>query len=113
MLRLLAILILAPTLLQAGAKEDIASVNGVSNGAYDYYCTGSDGTRHELGEVVCLINNSCSQTWLAKCDMSLNNPMWRKVQDGCPAATLFQRFQRLHPGLNTLSINTIVVQAKT
>lgn len=82
-------------------------------GAYDYYCTGSDGSRHELGEVVCLINNSCSQAWLAKCDMSLNNPMWRKVQDGCPAVTLIERFQRLHPGFDATAVNPLISVAKS
>ncbi len=82
-------------------------------GAYDYFCTGSDGKRYEMGEVVCLVNNSCSQSWLAKCDMSLNNPMWRKVQDGCPAASLLDRLQNLHPGLNTLPVNTDISSPKT
>jgi len=102
-----------PTLSDAGAAEDIAAANSGSKGAYDYYCTGSDGSRYELGEVVCLLNNSCSRSWLAKCDMSLNNPMWRKVQDGCPAATLLQRFQNLKPGLNTVPVHSTIAIAKS
>lgn len=52
----------------------------------DYYCTGSSGERHELGAVIC-ISASC-QTWMARCAMSLNSPTWRKIQDGCPGASL-------------------------
>jgi len=113
MLRLIAFLMLIPTLSQAGPAEDIAAVNGQSKGAYDYYCTGSDGERFELGEIVCLVNNSCSQTWLAKCDLSLNSPMWRKVQDGCPAATLLQRFQRLKPGYYSIPVSPEIVNSKS
>lgn len=113
MLRLIAILVLVPSLLQAGTADDIAKALGKSNGAYDYFCTGSDGRRHEMGDVVCLINNSCTQTWLAKCDMSLNNPMWRKVQDGCPAASLLQRFQHLQPGLYSVPVDALVIKTES
>ncbi|MEL6168183.1 MAG: hypothetical protein AAFR35_05805 [Pseudomonadota bacterium] len=65
----------------------------------DYYCTDSSGSRVELGDVIC-IQASC-QTWMARCEMSLNNPMWRKVQEGCPAVeampSLLDRLQRLDP----------------
>ncbi len=113
MLKILAIFIFVPNLTFAGAAEDIAAANNYSQGPYDYFCTGSDGARHELGEVVCLINNSCTQTWLAKCDMSLNNPMWRKVQDGCPSAGLLHRFNMLQPILNTSPVGPTIRQAKT
>jgi len=113
MLRLIAFLMLIPTLSLAGPAEDIAAVNSQSKGAYDYYCTDASGERFELGEVVCLNNNSCSPSWLAKCDMSLNNPMWRKVQDGCPAATLLQRFQRIEPGLYSLPVGPEIINPKS
>ena len=58
----------------------------------DNYCTDADGRRIEIGQVIC-ITASCN-TWMAKCDMSLNNPMWRKIQDGCPAVSLMDRLQR-------------------
>jgi hypothetical protein len=48
----------------------------------EYYCTDAEGKRRELGEVIC-ITASC-QSWMARCDMSLNSPTWRKMQDGCP-----------------------------
>lgn len=61
----------------------------------DYFCTDADGRRLEIGQVIC-ITASCN-TWMAKCDMSLNNPMWRKVQDGCPAVSLIDRLKQSRP----------------
>lgn len=45
------------------------------------YCT-NRGERVELGETACLRVGGRSFT--ARCDMSLNNPTWRRVEDGCP-----------------------------
>ena len=50
------------------------------------YCTDGNGNRLELGEFTC-IAVSCTPPYLARCEMSLNSPMWRKVQDGCPAVS--------------------------
>lgn len=63
----------------------------------DYHCRGPSGERYELGEVACLINNSCTGAWLAKCDMTNRVPMWRKTMDGCPGASLLDRLQGLDP----------------
>lgn len=38
-----------------------------------------------MGALVCL--NVDGKTFLARCEMSLNNPTWRHVQDGCPTAS--------------------------
>ncbi len=81
-------------------------------GAYDYFCTGSDGERHELGEVLCLTSSSC-QIWLAKCDMSLNNPTWRKVQDGCPVASWIERIHALQPGFYSSPVHTTIPESET
>ena len=50
------------------------------------YCTDGSGARVELGGLTC-IAASCVPPYLARCDMSFNSPMWRKVQDGCPAVS--------------------------
>ena len=69
----------------------------------ELYCTDAQGERRELGEVIC-ITASC-QTWMAKCDMSLNNVMWRKLQDGCPTADLRTRIRTLmNPHQHTANI---------
>ena len=48
----------------------------------DCYCTDSGGKRVEMGEIACL--KIGSNEFLARCDMSVNNPTWRKEADGCP-----------------------------
>ena len=45
------------------------------------YCTDTQGDRVELGEIICL--HVDGRTFTAQCQMSLNNPMWRKISDGC------------------------------
>ncbi len=52
----------------------------------EFYCTDSQGARRELGELLC-IRTGC-RSILARCEMSLNNPIWRELQEGCPAAAL-------------------------
>jgi hypothetical protein len=47
----------------------------------DCYCTDSTGGRVELGETICLTVDGRSFT--AQCQMSLNNPMWREISEGC------------------------------
>jgi len=49
----------------------------------DCFCTDSQGKRIELGQTTCL--KIGSQQVTARCDMSLNNPTWRRVSDGCPS----------------------------
>lgn len=49
----------------------------------DCFCTDSAGQRIELGKTTCL--QIGSQQVLAQCAMSLNNPTWRRLQEGCPS----------------------------
>ena len=54
----------------------------------EYFCTDATGKRMEIGAVIC-VTASC-QTWMARCEMASTNrsTMWRKLQDGCPGASL-------------------------
>lgn len=47
----------------------------------DCYCTDSTGARIEMGETQCL--RVGGRSYLARCEMSLNNPIWREVSDSC------------------------------
>lgn len=47
----------------------------------DCYCTDKSGSRVELGETICMYVDGRSFT--ARCEMSLNNPMWRETGDSC------------------------------
>lgn len=49
----------------------------------DCFCTDSQGRRVEMGQTACLRIGSTQFT--ARCDMSLNNPTWRRVSEGCPS----------------------------
>ena len=113
MWRIAGLLYLIPQLLLAqGVPPGGASGGTLSKGPYDYYCTGGNGERYELGEVICINASSC-QVWLAKCDMSLNNPMWRKIQDGCPVASLLERIHALQPGFDPGPVDSGVASPKT
>jgi len=48
----------------------------------DCFCTDSRGKRIELGQSACLTVGS--RQVMARCDMSVNNPIWRYRTDGCP-----------------------------
>lgn len=84
MKRWIALALFLPGFASAGSMPSRTPGTYTPMEGVEYYCTDADGARVELGQVIC-IRASCL-TWLARCDMSLNIPMWRKVQDGCPAA---------------------------
>ena len=68
-----------------------ADVIGPGGKVQDCYCTDSQGGRVELGETICLQVDG--RAFMAQCQMSLNVPMWREVQEGC----LSSRLQRRDP----------------
>lgn len=47
-------------------------------------CRNRDGSRHTLGSLVCL--NVDGRRYLARCEMALNVPNWKKILDSCPLA---------------------------
>jgi hypothetical protein len=65
------------------------------------YCT-NRGENVPIGGYACL--KIGSREVLARCGMSLNNPAWRTVQEGCPpdprpgASLLLEFLQRPQPG---------------
>ena len=48
----------------------------------DCFCTDSQGKRVEMGQKSCL--QIGSQQVMAQCDMSLNSPTWRRLEEACP-----------------------------
>ena len=61
-----------------------ADVTGPGGKVIDCYCTDSTGGRVELGQSICLFVNG--RAFTARCEMSLNVPMWRETADGCVSA---------------------------
>ncbi|MCG7518051.1 hypothetical protein [Ruegeria sp. Ofav3-42] len=66
----------------------LADVVGPGGKVQDCYCTDKSGTRVELGEMICLQVDG--RMFMAQCQMSLNVPMWREVQEGCLSSGLQQ-----------------------
>ena len=78
-----------------------ALADGTYNGrTVDCYCTDSKGGRVELGEMICL--HVDGKSFIAQCQMSLNNPMWRKISDGCLSSALPEALQ---PAVDTPGID--------
>ncbi|TDK47478.1 hypothetical protein [Antarcticimicrobium luteum] len=73
------------------AQADVIAPDGTVR---DCYCTDSTGGRVELGETICLRVDG--RMFMAQCQMSLNVPMWREVQEGC----LSSRLERGEPALD-------------
>jgi len=73
----------------------------------DCYCTDKAGKRVELGEMICL--HVDGKSFMAQCQMSLNNPMWRKISDGCLSSSLRKR---LDPPVQSRRIDAHVGFAK-
>ena len=79
-----------------------AMADGVINGVpVDCYCTDKQGQRIEVGETICLQVDG--RMFMAQCQMSLNVPMWRKIQDGCLSASPSHRSD---PTVDTVLVHT-------
>ena len=89
--RLALLLALAPF----AAAADVVTPQGRT---IDCYCTNTSGARIELGETICLQVDG--RMFMAQCQMSLNVPMWREVQQGCVTSQLELPFSPL--GADTL-----------
>ncbi|WP_135505012.1 hypothetical protein [Roseovarius aestuariivivens] len=87
----LCLLLAGPAM--AGAAMADATIGGKT---VDCYCTDRQGDRVELGETICLTVDG--KSFMAQCQMSLNNPMWRKISDGCLSSSLREPRQ---PGVET------------
>lgn len=74
---------LEKTLISAVAL--LIPLAGLADGAKvkwpDCFCTDTSGARVELGETICLTVDG--RSFQARCEMMLNNPMWREVGSGC------------------------------
>lgn len=81
------------------ASPALADVTGPNGKTIDCYCTDTSGSRVELGEFICL--HVDGRMFTAQCQMSLNNPMWREVQQGCATSSL----QFSQPPVDTGSVD--------
>ncbi|EPX79204.1 hypothetical protein [Litoreibacter arenae] len=58
-----------------------ADVTSPSGRTVECYCTDKSGARVELGEQRCL--SVGGRVFMARCEMSLNVPMWRETGQSC------------------------------
>ncbi|WP_299206930.1 hypothetical protein [uncultured Tateyamaria sp.] len=68
------------------ASPTLADVTSPSGKTVECYCTDKSGARVELGQTICLQVDG--RMFMAQCQMSLNSPMWREVQEGCLSSSL-------------------------
>ena len=93
----MAIMIRIASLIIALASPALADVTGPNGKTIDCYCTDRSGGRIELGQTICLQVDG--RMFMAQCQMSLNVPMWREVQQGCLSSGLLQSVDpTLEPG---------------
>ncbi|SDZ12664.1 hypothetical protein SAMN05444004_106131 [Jannaschia faecimaris] len=69
--------LLLATLLAAFPSATVAQKGPV----IECYCTDSTGGRVEMGELLCL--SVGGRAFMARCEMSLNVPMWRETGETC------------------------------
>jgi len=74
-----------PFLLAATPALSDATIGGKT---VECYCTDTSGARVEMGQMTCLRVDG--RMFMARCAMSLNVPIWRKVSDGCLSSGLGQ-----------------------
>lgn len=70
-----------------------ADITYPSGKTVDCYCTDRGGSRIELGETICMQVDG--RMFMAQCQMSLNVPMWREVEQGCLSSSLERSDQPL------------------
>jgi hypothetical protein len=88
-------MIVLASLMALPAAADVTSPSGKT---VECYCTDSTRNRIELGETICLQVDG--RMFMAQCQMSLNVPMWREVQEGCLSSSL----QTAEPPFNALTV---------
>lgn len=97
MLRSLVALALAASAASAAAEPFKRPPAAKGYSYPECYCT-NRGERVELGRLSCIRIGSSAYT--ARCDMSQNNPTWRRVEDGCDAEGGLSLAPPAPPGLS-------------
>ncbi len=69
----------------------------------DCYCTDKTGSRVELGQIICL--NVDGRSFMARCEMSLNNPMWRETGNSCMSSRNNHLPQSIDPRFDAGTVN--------
>jgi len=97
---MILLLALLPLPAFADAPEGGKTGGNAGGKTIDCYCTDRVGARVELGQTICL--DVDGRRFMAQCQMSLNSPMWREVQQGCLSSALPQSVQ---PAVDTGAVD--------
>lgn len=84
------LIILSAFMVSPALTPALADVTSPSGKTVECYCTDKAGARVELGQTICL--NVGGRMFMAQCQMSLNSPMWREVEQGCLSSSLSSPF---------------------
>ncbi|MEL6424013.1 MAG: hypothetical protein AAFQ33_01020, partial [Pseudomonadota bacterium] len=68
------------------AGADGVKRNAATGEPIECFCTDGGGDRWELGDVICI--DIYGRSFLARCEMSQNNPTWRDLREGCVSSGL-------------------------
>ncbi len=91
-------------LISVIAAPALADVKGIGGRVIECFCTDTQGARVELGEQICLFVDG--RAFMAKCDMSLNVPIWRDTGVGCISSSLGQpKFQFSKPAVQSFPVS--------
>lgn len=91
MLKFLFFVVISFALMAVPVMADVKTPNGK---IIECFCTDTQGKRHELGDIICLTVDN--RSFLAKCAMAQNNPIWREQQQGCNNSNLFLPKSTIH-----------------
>jgi len=69
----------------------------------DCFCTDKTGSRIELGKVICM--KVGGRSFMARCEMMLNNPMWRETGDSCVTSRNKHLPQSLDPNFDADTVH--------
>lgn len=92
-------------LLVTSALPAVADVTSPSGRTVECYCTDRTGSRVELGEFICMQVDG--RMFMAQCQMSLNNPMWREIAPGCLSSSVREGLhgpQSVNPSFDPLAV---------
>ncbi|EFL90874.1 hypothetical protein [Ahrensia sp. R2A130] len=74
-------LLLSFALFATASTAALADVKRKDGSVIECYCTDKFGSRHEIGDIICLTVDD--RSYMAKCIMAQNVPHWRDQKLGC------------------------------
>jgi len=90
------------------ALPALADVTTPGGKVLDCYCTDTQGARVEMDAEICLVVDG--RAFIARCEMSLNNPIWRDTGRACISSSLAP-FEPLEPARDAGGVHAQIAAA--